>query len=789
MEKNPLSSRRITLRHAFFLGALLAFAALAPAILPYGGRYVTRGDYIEQQLPFILEARRLLRGGLNAYSFSTFLGSPGVGSYAFYTLGSPFVWPLALLPQALIPYGISVMAVLKHAVCAMTAFAYFRRMVRAPKIALLGSILYTFSSFTVVNTQFYHFTEVVAFFPLILLGLEIAMSDKPRPGLLALFCGLNTLTNYYFMFSSALLAALYFVFRFFSADWKPCRTFRRVFFTVFECGAGCALAGVLLVPSLVSMLSITRTGAGDTPVYALSYSLSTLLERLRTLFMPIESNVVHAYYGDAPSWCSTAAYLPVFGMTGVLVFAFAQKRQRWLKGLLSVLLLCCAVPMLCGAFSLFTNVSYTRWWYGLSLLLTLATLYALQKDGQPARNSAWRLSFIACALIVCALTVPFLLSQGALQAIASLGGAFERAASAIVSRRSGAYAGDAFRILSVTLALLGGSAMLLLCLRRMRFAAALALVSIVCCAQYGAYIAVGDREILSGGSEAGNGVYELADIAEPTLSALELPEPEGYTRIDYGKRLRNYGLLRGQSSLTCFNSLRSSIIGRFISMAGFGYDESTTVAPPDASGAIRSLLSVTEYHQMDGEAVPEGFAYSHEENGFSVYTNSNAVPMGFLQTTCTGTHHQRMDSETIGSVMLAAVTLSDEDLARYGDRMDRLDVYNIPAWQKSAARLRENSCDRFETHSSGFTAHIDAQESGLLVFTIPYDKGFSATVDGEKAEIVLCDVSFMGVWVEPGEHSIEFTYHTRGLTLGIILSVAAAAILAAYIGFARKKLP
>ena len=196
MERLPSGARRVHAGHAFLLGALLALLSLLPAILPYGGCYVTRGDFIEQQLPFILETRRILRGGLNSYSFATFLGAPAVGSYAFYTLGSPFVWPLALLPEALIPYGISVMAVLKHAVAAAVSFCYFRRLLRDGQLALLGSVLYTFSAFTVVNTQFYHFTEVIAFFPLILLGLEIAMSDRPRPGLLALFCGLNTMTNY-----------------------------------------------------------------------------------------------------------------------------------------------------------------------------------------------------------------------------------------------------------------------------------------------------------------------------------------------------------------------------------------------------------------------------------------------------------------------------------------------------------------------------------------------------------------------------------------------------------------
>ena len=52
--------------------------------------------------------------------------------------------------------------------------------------------------------------------------------------------------------------------------------------------------------AMLFMLSITRTGAGDTSVLMQHYSASTLLERLRALIMPIESNVVHAYYGDAP---------------------------------------------------------------------------------------------------------------------------------------------------------------------------------------------------------------------------------------------------------------------------------------------------------------------------------------------------------------------------------------------------------------------------------------------------------------------------------------------------------
>ena len=777
MNTSLSASRRITAAHAFLLGTLLALIALSPAILPYGGRFVTRGDYIEQQLPFILESRRLLRAGLNSYSFNTFLGAPGVGSYSFYTLGSPFVWPLALLPKAAIPFGVSVMAVLKHAVAAMTAFLYFRKMLRDERLALTGGVLYALSSFTIVNTQFYHFTEVIAFFPLILLGLEIAMSDQPRPGLLAFFCGLNALTNYYFMFSSALLAALYFAFRFFSSDWRNARSAKRVFFAVFECGVGCALSGVILLPSLMHMLTITRTGGGLASLG--SYTPAMLLERLRALLMPIESNVVHAFYGDAASWSSTACHLPVFGLTGAAIFLFVQKADRWLKALLLALMVASAVPLLNGAFALFTNTAYTRWWYGLALLLALATLYAIRRV--PTRR-AWLIAFAACSLAVLLLTLPMLLPESAVNLFP------ERAQEIILNRKTRAYAPDAFRVLSIALTLLGGGAMLLIITRRPRFVPALALICAVACAQYAGYIAAGDSMILSGGSEPGKGVYTLEQIAKPTLASLEYDDSDTYTRIDYGAMLRNYGLLRGYSSLTCFSSLRTSTVGRFVSMAGFGYDESTTVMPPDSGGAIRALLSVTEYHQFTSdETVPEGFVYRREENGFAVYENPNAVPMGFLQTTVTGTHHQRMDSETVGQVMLAAVTLDDAQLERYGGRLERLDVYNIPLWEASAARLKQNACDRFVVTDSGFSAHISAEEAGIVVFTIPYDKGFSAKVDGQDVEIIPCDAAFMGVWVEPGEHEIVFTYRTRMLRLGIAMSVIAAAVLIGYVIGTKKK--
>lgn len=59
----------------------------------------------------------------------------------------------------------------------------------------------------------------------------------------------------------------------------------------------------------------------------------------------------------------------------------------------------------------------------------------------------------------------------------------------------------------------------------------------------------------------------------------------------------------------------------------------------------------------------------------------------------------------------------------------------------------------------------------LAVITIPYDKGWSAVVDGQPAQIVQANVAFMGVMLTKGAHTVEFSYMPKGLKLGAAISL------------------
>ncbi len=80
---------------------------------------------------------------------------------------------------------------------------------------------------------------------------------------------------------------------------------------------------------------------------------------------------------------------------------------------------------------------------------------------------------------------------------------------------------------------------------------------------------------------------------------------------------------------------------------------------------------------------------------------------------------------------------------------------------------------------SRINAQIAAAQGGVAVFTIPFDSGWKARVDGKRVPIAAAADLFMAIPVAAGEHELELVYTTPGLAAGILLSLAAAALVAA----------
>ncbi len=88
--------------------------------------------------------------------------------------------------------------------------------------------------------------------------------------------------------------------------------------------------------------------------------------------------------------------------------------------------------------------------------------------------------------------------------------------------------------------------------------------------------------------------------------------------------------------------------------------------------------------------------------------------------------------------------------------------------------------------TSKVTGSVTAGNDTNLVLQIPYDKGWSIKVDGEKKELYKANVMYMGVDISEGVHEIELTYHTPGLLAGLLLTICAF-VLFIYLFVYRQK--
>lgn len=86
-----------------------------------------------------------------------------------------------------------------------------------------------------------------------------------------------------------------------------------------------------------------------------------------------------------------------------------------------------------------------------------------------------------------------------------------------------------------------------------------------------------------------------------------------------------------------------------------------------------------------------------------------------------------------------------------------------------------------------YSAKCTNEKSGVLTLAIPFDEGFTATVNGESAEIVRTNSCEMSVAVPSGDCEIRLKFVPRGLRIGMIFSVVGAGLTLLALGLRRAK--
>ena len=765
------------------LCALTAAIFFLPFYLLDGGFFHYAGDFNSQQITFYRYMNGFVKGAgypdsafagapHNTFSWATDLGSGVMNAYSFYLYGSPFFWLSVLLPQSWLPYMMVPLLVLKFGVAGGGAFLYLRRYVKNENYAVLGACLYALSGFAVYNVFFNHFVDVVALFPYLLWALDEAIYED-RHGLFAFWVAVNLLNNYFFFVGQVIFLCIYFVCKLTAKDFRL--TGRKFGHLLWESVLGVAMGCLLLFPAVLSLLQNPRTIDLSSGWGFLTYAkVQQYLAILLSWILPPDSPYLTSVWSEGViKWTSMTAYLPLCSLAGAMAYWRSRKADSK-KRIVAVCAVCALVPVLNSAFYALNSSYYARWYYMPTLILAAMTVNALEDPDidldAPARGIGW----IMLATLVFAV-VPV------------RDDTTETWSFGVLKNPEQFFAVLGFGLLGLML-------YRVLCSKwrqDSRFAQRMtAAVLVFACAFTMVHIGIGKF-----------GQWHTdSDLVEQDTNALLLKNdlPEGDYRIDTYKIHDNIGMWLDKSCLQYFGSTAAPSILSFY--PGLGVKRDVRSEPEIANYALRGLLSVEylittpEKRESFEDEADAGWTYLADVDGYALYHNDNYVPMGFTYDYYVTKATYEASIKTLRSnLLMRALVLEDEDVKAYGQYLtelpdEMLEELHYDSYTQDCADRRAHSCSVFQMNNAGFHAEITLDKANLVFFSVPYDDGFTAYVNGEKTDILQVDEGLMAVLCPAGASSIDFVYQAAGLSASRVVTAVAIPVWVVYVAcFVRRK--
>lgn len=764
---------------AFLINLAAGVFSFAWTIIAEGGLFSLAGDFNAQQITFAMAANDAIKSGKVIYDWSLDLGSNFIGGQTFYILGNPSFWLSLLFPSSWFMYVCGWIYVLKYAVAGLTSYAFMRRYIKNQNYAVIASMLYAFSGYMATDLLFYHFHDVVALFPVMMLTFDDLMLKKKRGPFIFAVC-INALVNYFFIIGEIIFLVAYYVLRYLVSGSKDGsrQGFKRNFKMNLrklpqictEGALGCMIGAVLLVPAYIFTVQNPRVEVDYNGSSAIVYSFERYLYILKGLVFPGEV-MSHQSAVIKNNFSSCNAYLPMVGLVLVIAFVMTNKKH-WLTNMLKFCLIMALVPILNASFSLFAGV-YCRWYYMAVLMMALASGMMLDRWGQDKRD--W------------ATPTP---SEKAIEKGAVIWGAISAAFILFLvfvpwndSEPSKIYRQDVFG--AWTAVSLAGTFLTWFILCKMKRNRRIAMtISVYAFAILTTATAIFLYQLAHG--EDARHIYDRL----MTSRKIEYTTPEyRFTNTDNIETLANQ-----YPASANFCSTVSGSIFRFYTSLGLSRDVKSPDAPQGMMNLISAKYTIETQKRDTGEPIQ---TVAGDQTTYYVYQNNSVPPIGFTYDTyMTESEFEGTNATVRAIVMLKTLVIPDDMEATVSQRLRH---YNEATDGKatleylnkiSSDHLDEASVDVTETTSS-YCSTITCNTDKYAFFSIPNDSGWTATVNGEQVDIM--DINgFMAVPVSAGTNRIEFHYKVPGLTAGFLITGGALFLTALYLfifstGKGRKK--
>lgn len=645
---------------------------------------------------------------------------------------------------------------LKIVVSAGCMLAYTRYLQLSPQVSSVASLMWAFNGFLMLWGQHFFFGSWVAFLPLFFLGVERYWQER-RWGLLVLSAAFYVLNLAIFV-QVIVFMAFYLLAR---SAWEYPRIgiggcMKRVLGCAALVAAGMSLSAVLWLPEYYVLSSSPRIASDP---------LQRLLVVVRALFVPNESDYYvsmvnrifsnnfeglgSAYKGFKNYYESLQLYA---GLLPLLIIpqawsVLAGHERRLVLGGVGLIL----AALASSGFSMMMNglqyPSY-RWGYGVIFLEIGLTAFLLQRM---LRTGRMNMPLLGGAVVVLAVAMAWLhdVNELPLEALLCLLGLL--AAQALVL-----WAWVALRWRQLSYALT---------------------VGILC---YAFFIEHGPTFIQRSTQHKDFQARGESPFFDDGLRAVQKihSQDRGFFRIEKNHWILslNDSVVQGYFGVDTYNSLNTPAYMDVVRQ--FGISKRLTVVQWNSlvHPYLADVLAVKYHLTKDSANVPRGAVLQGHAGDVEIFERRSALPFGFtydayiskpLLEQLTVTERER--------ALLQAAVVDEKDQGGL-TVLDRL----APTMAEDEVRQarRETVLELVEMEEDKLVGEIRLNAPRLLFLPIPYDRGWSASVNGESAKIVRVNYGFMGIHLGAGQHQVTLRFVPPLMTTGLILSIISLLLIA-----------
>jgi len=739
-------------------------------------------------------------------SFSLWDFNNGLGINQFnFNLFDPFLMLLygvgvVLGPAHMLLY-INVIQILKIMVAAFAFYWFLSQFSFSVLSKMITSYAYALNGFLLVWGQHYQFGTVVIYFPLMLLFCEKFIQKKKGKALFPVMVFLCGIYSVYFTYMCLAATGLYLLFRILMLDgltWKE--RIQRFLLGCAEMIMGVGMSLVVFLPMAEVLLDVSsrlesdRTGLLDflrqcfTP-----YSRKFYLSMLKRMFSSNLQNgyglakgpqqYVMNYYEDPVLFCSTLAVFLNVQFLAVLRKADMTKRaKRVLYGVAALILVGTALPVGGTVFNYFTlpTQRYTfvlmtvflllmawMWDYmrkggKLNLVLILAVTALMgwaywcgyeQAGFQEYRTNILILTVTGILTAVCLTLLCFLKDTQIRNVILGVMGV----------------------VLVVNVVSEGGTNYQNRVTMKKTDVPAEVMVQET--QRYEEMRTSDDKEIkyraeIEKPQDFFREMYrvDLADCLnylkenDPTFYRVEKDYISGTVSMDSSGQ--------GYRGISTYNSVMNGNVKEFVETCYpelfFADHNHYTFWNNVDDNWLAAFLGVK--YILSGNGEPDETKYKLLDQVGSLYIHENVLDAQtahfYTQDISEESLKELCTEENREELLGEAIAL--EDGTEIGDASE---IQTLKSEEQETAEQNSSVTLDAPQKDSVVTGSVHAEADGYALFMIPYEKGWSLTIDGEKAELLRGDIGFLACEVPEGDHTILLTFEAPGLKAGTIGSV------------------